>query len=429
MHRELKKDYHDFLLNLIPRHLLSDERIESIIDALSLNDRKNLVREAYLSMEELREKGVFIKKGVRESGNRINIEYEEVGNQKRFTLEMNKSELKAVSPLKSEEEQKELIPGVFAKIISALSLNSSMTIVGKINKILSLAPRVKANSRAFLLLNNKLNIVGTHSSKNIFEKDIDDILKNQLYGKVLKRKRLLIILDSLGMKNSFFELNNNVKKLVLFPLISAGKKIGVLEIHCFNGDDIGKATLLNLFIVGQGIIRLLKNSIQLEQMVSVDKLTGVNNRNYYETQVPLELERASRDKKFLAFLIMDIDHFKVFNDKYGHDTGDEVLRLIARTIKSHLRKIDLFIRFGGEEFVAVLPGANREAAMRTAERLRNVIEKTKFTMEDGKELNITISIGGSIFPVDAKNQTELFKNADKSLLKAKRNGRNRVIFF
>lgn len=429
MHRELKRDYHDFLLNLIPRHLLSEERIGRIIDALSRDERGTLVRESYLSMEELCRKGVFIKRGIRESGNRINIEYEEAGNQKRFTLEMNKSELEAVSPVKDEEEQKEFIPGVFAKIISALSLNSSRTVVGKVNKILSLTPRVKPNSRAFLVLNNKLNIVGTHSNKNICEKDIDSILENQLYGKVLKRKKLLIISDSLGMKKSFFELHNDVKRVVLFPLVSEGKKIGVLEIHCFNDEDIGKPTLLNFFILGQGIIRLLKNNIQLEQMVSVDKLTRVNNRNYYETQVPLELERASREKKFLGFLIMDIDHFKIFNDKYGHDTGDQVLRLIARTIKSHLRKIDLFIRFGGEEFVAVLPGANREAAMRTAERLRNVIEKTKFKTEDGRELNITISIGGSIFPVDARNQSELFKNADRSLLKAKRSGRNRVVFF
>jgi diguanylate cyclase (GGDEF)-like protein len=126
---------------------------------------------------------------------------------------------------------------------------------------------------------------------------------------------------------------------------------------------------------------------------------------------------------------MDIDNFKKFNDNYGHDIGDAVLRLVAQTIKKHLRKIDLFIRFGGEEFIAVLPGASKEATMRTAERLRNVIENTQYRCEDGRVLNITISIGGSIFPIDAKNQLELFRNADKSLLKAKRDGRNKIVFF
>ncbi len=429
MQRGFEKDYHELLLSLIPRDLLSSVRLEGIIDALAHNERSTMIKEAYLSMEELCAKGVFIKKGFRKSGAGVFFDYEGAGDQTRFTLEMTKIEWGQLPSERMDDERKEIVPGVIAGIISSLSINSARSVGSKISSMLSLSPRIVANTKAFLILDTRLNILGTHSVTNIFEISFDNIKKNQLYKKVLKNKAVIFVSEPLGMKKSFFELSGDVKRLVLIPLIFSDREIGVLEIHFSSDVEISKNILFNLYLVGEGIIRLLKNNIQLEQMVSVDKLTCVNNRNYYETQVPLELERASRDKKFLGFLIMDIDHFKEFNDKYGHDTGDEVLKLVAQTVKRHLRKIDLFIRFGGEEFIAVLPGASKEAAMRTAERLRNVIENTEYKVEDGRELSITISIGGSIFPLDAKNQSELFRNADKSLLKAKRNGRNKVVFF
>lgn len=429
MQRGFEKDYHELLLSLIPRDLLSSVRLEGIIDALAHNERSTMIKEAYLSMEELCAKGVFIKKGFRKSGDGVFFDYEGAGDQTRFTLEMTKIEWGQIPPERMVDERKEIVPGVIAGIISSLSINSARSVGSKISSMLSLSPRIVANTKAFLILDTRLNILGTHSVTNIFEISFDNIKKNQLYRRVLQNKAVIFVSELLGMKKSFFELSGDVKRLVLIPLIFSDREIGVLEIHFSSDVEISKNILFNLSLVGEGIIRLLKNNIQLEQMVSVDKLTCVNNRNYYETQVPLELERASRDKKFLGFLIMDIDHFKEFNDKYGHDTGDEVLKLVAQTVKRHLRKIDLFIRFGGEEFIAVLPGASKEAAMRTAERLRNVIENTEYKVEDGRELSITISIGGSIFPLDAKNQSELFRNADKSLLKAKRNGRNKVVFF
>ena len=429
MQREFEKDYHNFLLNLMPRHLLSSGRLEGITNALASDDRNRMIREAYLSMEELCDEGIFIKNGFKESEDGVTLAYEGLKEQIQFTLEMTRSEWRKLPLERLGNKQEEIVPGVLTGIISALSLNSSRSINKKISSILLLPTRVKADLKGFLILDNMLNIPGIHGLKNVYEEKIENVQKNKLYGRVLKNKNIFLISDTLVIKKSFFELGKNVKRLILIPLISSGRNIGVLEIHCFNNEKIDKHTLFNLSLVGEGIVRFLRNNIQLEQMVSIDKLTNVNNRNYYETQVPLELERASREKKFLGFLIMDIDHFKKFNDKYGHDTGDEVLKLVAQTIKKHLRKIDLFIRFGGEEFIAVLPGASKEATMRTAERLRNVIENTKYKSDDGRELKITISVGGSIFPVDAKNQLELFRNADKSLLKAKRSGRNKIVFF
>ena len=164
-------------------------------------------------------------------------------------------------------------------------------------------------------------------------------------------------------------------------------------------------------------------------MVSIDRLTDIYNRNFYETQLPLEMERASRTRKSLGFLIMDIDDFKRFNDDYGHDTGDKVLSTVATTVRKHLRKIDLFFRYGGEEFVALLPGAGREAAERTAERIREVIEKTEMPLENGSSARITLSIGGCVYPQDADNEKELFRKADRMLLEAKQLGKNMMRFY
>jgi diguanylate cyclase (GGDEF)-like protein len=163
-------------------------------------------------------------------------------------------------------------------------------------------------------------------------------------------------------------------------------------------------------------------------MVSIDRLTQVHNRNYYELQVPLEIERANRNKLSFAFLIIDIDDFKKVNDGFGHDVGDRVLRLVAQTVRKSLRKIDLMFRYGGEEFVVLLPGAASDSAKRTAERIRGIVARVEHPTEDGRKVKVTISIGGCIYPDHAVNESQLLRTADKALYAAKEEGKNRVIF-
>ena len=126
---------------------------------------------------------------------------------------------------------------------------------------------------------------------------------------------------------------------------------------------------------------------------------------------------------------MDIDDFKMVNDRYGHDVGDHVLKLVAKGARDHLRKIDLLFRYGGEEFIALLPGAGKEAAERTAERIREVVSKLKHALEDGREVGVTISIGGCIFPNDAQKELDLFRKADDALYHSKKEGKNRITFY
>jgi two-component system cell cycle response regulator len=141
-----------------------------------------------------------------------------------------------------------------------------------------------------------------------------------------------------------------------------------------------------------------------------------------------EIANAGKSGRPLAFLILDIDHFKSVNDKFGHDIGDEVLREFANRISANVRGIDLACRFGGEEFVVVMPDTDVEFASVVAERLRRGVETTPFPISrEPHKLNVTISIG--IAGSEPGNDTAeaLLYRADQALYRAKREGRNRVV--
>jgi diguanylate cyclase (GGDEF)-like protein len=167
--------------------------------------------------------------------------------------------------------------------------------------------------------------------------------------------------------------------------------------------------------------------VRLENLTSIDKLTGVYNRQFYDRLVRIEIERARRSGSKLSLLVLDIDDFKTINDSMGHRKGDEALVVVADLMRSHLRKIDIPFRYGGEEFTILLPGTAESEAIRTAERLRAMIaEYDEFVDHDGKQRAMTVSIGAAVFPDQARTEEELFSRADEALYLAKRNGKNRV---
>lgn len=173
----------------------------------------------------------------------------------------------------------------------------------------------------------------------------------------------------------------------------------------------------------------LRHNVQLSlEMAITDQLTGLHNRRYMARHLDNLISQAQRNAKPIAFLIMDIDYFKSVNDTYGHDIGDEVLQEFARRISANVRGCDLACRYGGEEFVVVMPDTDVPFAYSVAERLRQSVEFTPvpISRQPGK-LNITISIG--IAGSDGKNDSAdaLLHRADQALYSAKRTGRNRVV--
>ncbi|MBI3678281.1 MAG: PleD family two-component system response regulator [Proteobacteria bacterium] len=173
----------------------------------------------------------------------------------------------------------------------------------------------------------------------------------------------------------------------------------------------------------------LRHNMQLSlEMAITDQLTGLHNRRYMSRHLDMLISGAHKSSKPLAFLIMDIDHFKAVNDTYGHDTGDEVLREFAGRISANVRGIDLACRYGGEEFVVVMPDTDPEYAYTVAERLRREVEANPFAISrDPHKLNITISIGIAASDTASDSAEALLHRADQALYRAKREGRNRVI--
>ena len=173
----------------------------------------------------------------------------------------------------------------------------------------------------------------------------------------------------------------------------------------------------------------LRHNVQLSlEMAITDQLTGLHNRRYMSRHLDTLIASARKSGKPVAFVIMDIDFFKSVNDTYGHDIGDEVLREFASRISANVRGIDLACRYGGEEFVVVMPDTDVPFACAVAERLRKSVESNAFAISrDPGTLNITVSIGIAGSEGNNDSAEALLHRADQALYRAKREGRNRVI--
>jgi two-component system cell cycle response regulator len=159
-----------------------------------------------------------------------------------------------------------------------------------------------------------------------------------------------------------------------------------------------------------------------------DGLTGLHNRRYMETHLATLAEQAAGRGKPLALMMLDIDFFKAINDGYGHDAGDDVLREFAMRVRKSIRGIDLACRYGGEEFVIVMPETDLHVAGMVAERLRRSIANEPFTVNKGeKRIEVTLSIGLSTLENKSEPLSDVLKRADTALYRAKNEGRNRVV--
>lgn len=197
------------------------------------------------------------------------------------------------------------------------------------------------------------------------------------------------------------------------------------EIPVRSHDEVGELTR-----AFNAMTRLL--SQEREKLITetiTDQLTNLYNFRHFQKELKDEVSRSARYKHPFGLLVLDIDHFKGYNDAHGHPHGNALLVQLAKLLRETLRREDFLARYGGEEFVVILPEADAKAAQITAERLRSVVASTSFPLEKtqpgGK---LTVSIGGAVYPEDGLSAEILLENADQSLYKAKKEGRNKVCF-
>jgi two-component system, cell cycle response regulator len=197
-----------------------------------------------------------------------------------------------------------------------------------------------------------------------------------------------------------------------------------------NTELVNELTLLNKTLESQVEKRtqeLKAANLLLSDLAMTDPLTKILNRRAFSLKFSEEIERAQRYKRPICLAMIDVDHFKMYNDMEGHVFGDEALRKIASLLTSNLRKSDALARYGGEEFILMMPETGVTRGKEICERLRQAVENARFQGQK-REAFLTISLGIAAFPEDGATGDELTKAADASLYAAKEAGRNRVMY-
>ena len=164
---------------------------------------------------------------------------------------------------------------------------------------------------------------------------------------------------------------------------------------------------------------------EIYRLMTVDGLTQIFNRRYFNEALEREVNRSKRYERVLSLIAFDIDHFKTINDTYGNLVGDSVLRLVASAVKPRLRREDIFARTGGEEFAVLLPEISMDGALITAEKVRAIVQGASLKQEQ-ESVRCTISLGVATLLPDESSPEDLYKRADERLYEAKQSGRNRV---
>jgi diguanylate cyclase (GGDEF)-like protein len=220
------------------------------------------------------------------------------------------------------------------------------------------------------------------------------------------------------------------KSLMCVPIKSKGHIVGVLEIvnkaagTAFTKDDLD----IIMRIVDHAAIAIERASLyqKMAELSITDDLTKLFNTRYLDRTLEIEITRATRHKSSLSLIFMDIDHFKVINDNYGHLIGSKLLVEVGQLLIKCLRTIDIVARYGGDEFVIVLPQTAPSAAVQIAERMRRAVEQNVFLKKDGYLLRLTASFGVASYPESAKSKEDLLRLADEAMYRVKYQTRNGV---
>jgi len=249
---------------------------------------------------------------------------------------------------------------------------------------------------------------------------------------VLRNRRSLIIEDV--TKDFRFPADDidraeaGFRSLISQPIINENKVVGILRIDsprvsAYTQDDLRLLDIIS--DLGAVAIQNAFLYARTQELAIRDSLTGLVVRRYFMERFHHEIRRALRKKEELSLLMLDIDHFKEYNDKYGHTAGDLVLKHISKTIGDMVDEADVLGRYGGEELVALLCGTSKKEAIAEAERMRKAIAQSPLELRRQKA-NLTVSVGIATYPEDAVSEEELIRIADNRLYKAKTQGRNKV---
>ncbi|MDT8286402.1 MAG: sensor domain-containing diguanylate cyclase, partial [Elusimicrobiales bacterium] len=245
-----------------------------------------------------------------------------------------------------------------------------------------------------------------------------------------ERKVSLLVRDS-SSDNRFSarDFSGGERSAMVVPLSHFGSTAGFIRLSSPRPERFGTEDLRAVELLA-AIAGVATENLYLYERVGElavrDALTGLYTHRAFQTRLEEEILRAARSKVPFSVLLSDIDHFKSYNDRFGHQAGDHVLKTVAAVIAGRVRGVDLAARYGGEEFAVILPGVAKAEAAAAAEDLRRAVEAQPFSF-GGEPAGVTVSFGVAEFPAEAAIPSQLVRVADERLYKAKKEGRNRVV--
>ena len=248
----------------------------------------------------------------------------------------------------------------------------------------------------------------------------------------IEKDEPLHFIDSSDISGISFLREEGIIFLVVIPLVSEHKHIGLLFLASRVGRDFDYDFASLLTLVGNHVAHII-NKIRMFQetrrLSITDSLTGLHNTRYFYRALDLEIARTNRYGTPFSLMLFDIDNFKQLNDNYGHQAGDEVLHELAAILKSVSRETDTVVRYGGEEFIIILPNTPEEETVHLANRIRSAVQENVFPLNDSGKVKITLSGGIASYPKNARDAKKLLNAADMALYAAKAAGKNVVLCY
>ncbi|MGD8414456.1 MAG: GGDEF domain-containing protein [Candidatus Latescibacterota bacterium] len=455
--RSQERDYRYLLLNLIPQHRLPPDQRRDVELALVSGNREDLRRQSILALEQLCSTDYLERTGLRRTNGDVVADYKRKGGRYSVSVSVPADEwVRYVSDEAIQEPESppqrpatpETPPMPPAPEEPAVRLAGSETLdfVPEITRAFSVAgradPLIKRLESLLETLQRWLGVVGTRvvlleevaNVTGVTTDWVETTSENELRSHEVYRNSIESGLDRLWETSETpEEVSADAPEgwvcLGVSPLYSMGKVCGVLKTY-FGPDMDQPARLRRVQAAANLVKQAIEFNAQIETITSIDALTQLYNRHFYNEQISVEIERATRSGAEVSMLVIDVDDFHNVNEAHGHAKGDEALRAIADLIRNNLRKVDLPFRYGGEEFVILLPGTSEFESVHTAERLRRVIDEyTGFRDQMGRSRKLTVSVGVAVFPGTASTAQQLFEQADAAMFRAKEMGKNRVVLY
>ncbi len=345
---------------------------------------------------------------------------------------------KLLKELKRTIDELHVFNEIGKTLTSTLDIKEVLRIImQKVNELL------EPSSFSLLLLNEETMTLKHEvkiSKNRPVEEDNNIILKvgEGLIGWVAKEGKPVLFPDPTKSLKYSTPPNIGIEKhensLICAPLKSKGKILGVIKIVSTNA--IGKLfgeedlkTIQTICDYSSIAIENAKNFARVQELTITDDTTSLFNSRYLHSLLDSEVIRAKRYDKEFSMIFLDLDRFKEVNDTHGHIYGSTLLKEVGEIILENIRSVDIATRYGGDEFVIILPETGKEKAVLTAERLRASIAKHMFLQSRGLKIQFTASFGVATYPVDAQTKEELIKMADEAMYKVKDKGRNGVASF